>query len=207
MIAPPIPTRTSSGGRPSSGPSWDAIASRAAVDRLLVDGPVEPEPLGDRHRAEVEAEALLHAAVLAEGELGAAAAGLEHADPPRAEVQRLGGREVGEPSLLLARDHLDVDARALADGIEELVRVRGLAQARRADHRDLLRAGAPRLVGQLGDRVDGPPDRLLAETPGLVDPLPQPGHLGAVDDRPPLTVSRRSPTFSLTELVPTSIAA
>ena len=47
---------------------------------------------------------------------------------------------------------------------------------------------APRLLGQLGDRVDRPPDRLLAEPPGLVDPLAEPGHLGAVDHRPPLAV-------------------
>ena len=93
-------------------------------------------------------------------------------------------RQVREPGFFLAGDDLDLDARPLADGLEQLVRVRGLAQAGGPHGHDRLCARLPRRVDELRDRLDGPPDRCFAEPAGLRDAFPEPRHLGAVDHRP-----------------------
>src|SRR5206468_498040 len=93
------------------------------------------EALGEPHGADVDAEALVDLRLAAEGELRAAAARVEH-DERAAYVEPCDGRQIGEPRLLLARDHVDADATALAHGIAECRAVRRVAQAGGADGRD-----------------------------------------------------------------------
>ena len=79
-------------------------------ERLVGDDAVERERLGEPRCADVDAESLLDRVALAEGELRAAAAGVEHDDRAGHRAEPGTGCEIREPRLLLARDHLDVDA-------------------------------------------------------------------------------------------------
>ena len=149
-------------------------------------GAVEAEALGEPHRADVEAEALGDVRLAPECELRAAAARVEHDECAAANVQPCDGGGVGEARLLLARDHLDPDAAALAHGIAQCLAVRCGPQAGGADGRDRDRALAPRLVDHAGDRVCGSLHRLGTECATRGEPLAEPRHIGAVDDCPPL---------------------
>ena len=82
-----------------------------------------------------------------------------------------------------------------------------MPQAGGADRGDRRGAVAPCLVGHAGDRVDGPRASAPAAAAALVEALAEPRDLGAVDDRPPGAVRARSPTWNLTEFVPTSMTA
>ena len=121
-----------------------------------------------------------------------------------------GGRgEVCEPAFLLAGDHLDVHTGARPNGVDERRTVRGDPQPRRTDGRD--RAVAPFRLASSAMPAIASTVRSIASgsrQPGLVETFAEPRDLGAVDDRPPLAVrAARSPTWNLTEFVPTSMTA
>ena len=126
----------------------------------------------------------------AEGELRAAATRVEHHERAFADPQGRRHREECEPRFLFAGDDLDLEARPLADGLEERLAVGRAAQPGRPDRHDLLHAVAFGFVGHVRDRRRSPLHRLLAELTRLVEALAQPRHLGAVDDRPPCAVRR-----------------
>ena len=150
--------------------------------------PSEPEALREAHGADRHAEALVDARALAERELRAAAAGVEHDQRAVDQAEPRLHRDVGEPALLLARDHLDGDAGAGADRVDDLVAVLGDPQARRPDRGDRERAVPSRLVDHPRDRGHRPLQRLARDPPVLLEALAEAGQLGAVDDRPPRPV-------------------
>ena len=97
---------------------------------------------------------------------------------------------MGEPTLVLARDHLERDARPVPHVLDDIGLVARDAQAGRADRGDGARVEAARLVGHLADGLRGPVERFGADLAGCLEPLTQPGHHGPVDDRPPGTAVR-----------------
>src|SRR6185503_15266281 len=111
------------------------------------------------------AELALDLAPAAERELRAAAAGVEDDEPlGRATETEPGHRgEVREARLLLAGNDLDLHTAALANRVHERLRVGRDAQSGSADCGDLLGTVFASLVGHRGDRVGGPPHRLLLE--------------------------------------------
>ena len=146
---------------------------------------------------------------MAERELGAAAAGVEDDERAAAEPEPGHCGEVGEAGLLLAGDDLDPDAAAGLDGVDELRAVRRDAQPGGADRRDRVGAGAasPRSAMRR-DRLHRPPHRLRLEA---CRPRrgPRPRRVTSARSTTVLHVpsARRSPTWNLTEFVPTSITA
>ena len=160
-------------------------------ERVLVDRAVQPEALGEAHRADVDAEPLVDPVAAAECELRATAAGVEDDQRPVAEADAGLHREVCEPALLLAGDDLDLDPCALAHGVEERRRC-----SRRSAARLCRRPRSPRRPRVSPRR----PSPAIASTvraigsswrsPAVVQPLPEPRDLGAVDDRRPRAVLR-----------------
>src|SRR5436190_15630913 len=65
---------------------------------VLRDRTVEPVALREPGGADIDAEALLYALPAAEGELRAAAAGVEHREGASAELESRGRRDIGEPA-------------------------------------------------------------------------------------------------------------
>ena len=132
-----------------------AIARARGCERLVGDGPVEPEALGEPRRSDVHAELLVDPLAVAEGELRAAAARIEDGERAAPRGRARPRREVGEPRLLLAGDHLDLDAAARPDGVDELGAVRRDPQPGRPDRRDRLDARRARASSTIaGDRLD-----------------------------------------------------
>ena len=134
---------------------------------------------------------------MAEGELRAAAAGVE--DQQRALVQPepgAGGDE-GQPGLLVARDDLDGHAALRAHGVDDLRAVRCDAQAGGADGGDRAHTEAPRFVGHVGYGRDGAVARAVEDRAARAQAFAQARDLGAVDERAP--AAARSP-FSDDEL-------
>jgi hypothetical protein len=76
-------------------------------------------------RPHVEAEALLDLLALPEGELAAAAAGVEDDQRPLGHAEPGPHREVGQPALLLARDHRHGEPGAGPDRRDDLLAVAG----------------------------------------------------------------------------------
>ena len=139
-------------------------------------------------RADVHAEALRDTRPVAERELRAAAAGVENDHRAVSEIELRRRSEVGEPSFLLAADHLDIDPRAVAHSVDERGTVGREPQPSRADGGDRLdlRARASSTMPAIAcavRRIGSSPSRPVA-----VEALAEPGDLGAIDDRSPPTV-------------------
>ena len=118
------------------------------------------------------------------------------------------GGQVGQPALLFARDHLDVHAGARPDGGDDLVAVRGDAQAGRADGGDRPHAVPLGLVDHARDRGGRSLQRGVDDHALLREPFAEARHLRAVDDGAPAArPTSRSPMWNLIELVPASITA
>ena len=184
VIAPPIPTSASGAGARRAATRSAAIAASASSQRLVVDRPVEAEPLGEPDRPDRDAELLLDAAGVAERELRAAAAGVEDVDPTLDRAEAGPDGEIGEPAFLLAGDHLDADAGPLLDP-ERRRRAFAAGAAppcrpRRSPAR--LLAAPPR---PCRDRVARPVERRGLDLAARVEPLAQPRDLGPVDDGSP----------------------
>ncbi len=96
--------------------------------------------------------------------------------------------DVGQSAFLLAGYDLDLDARALADGVDERRAVGCDSQPCRSDRRDLVDSTLLCLFCHGHDRLDRPLDRPLPELSGLVEAFAKAGDLGAVGDRRPVTV-------------------
>ena len=140
-------------------------------------------------RADVQAEPLVDVLSVTERELRAAAAGVEHDErAPTADPEPGGRGEVGETALLLAGDHLDLDAGALPHGVEEACAVGRAAQSGRSDRRDRLGALTAGFCGHRRDRLDRALHRPRLEQARVVEPFAEARDLGAVDDRAPLAV-------------------
>ena len=176
-------------------------------DRELVDGAVEPEMLREACGADVDAELFHDLVTFSEGELRAAAAGVE--DEPGASRKAEAGdcSQVCEPGFFVAWDHLDLDARPLAHRGDEVCAVRGDAEPGRADGRDLGDAVSLRLVDHAGDRLAV---RSIGSAPRA--PLSSRPSPSLVTSARSVTVvqapsAARSPTWNLTEFVPTSRTA
>ncbi len=91
------------------------MAASAADRTSCVTTFVQAVLLGEAHRAHLDAEPLIHAVTLTEGELRATAAGVEDDPRPlRTEARRRRG--VREPSLVLTGNDLDGDTTARLDG-------------------------------------------------------------------------------------------
>ena len=100
VTAPPMPTKSSGVGRPSSRASSAAIASNAAASVSSETAPSRPKRSVKRDGADVEAEPLVDVLAVTERELRAAAAGVEdderaRADPEPGRSRR--GRRAGPP--------------------------------------------------------------------------------------------------------------
>ena len=187
------------------------MAASACREHLGRDRAVQPEPLGVPDGADVDAEPLVDVGAVAERELRAAAAGVEHDERARRPRPRPAcDREVGEPALLLAGDDLDrgrPSRRSIAS--TTAAALRGDPQAGRADRRDRDGAGsrcASSAMPAIAATVRSSAAR--RDRAGLLEALAEPGDLGAVDDR----VARRRPgarsaTWNLIEFVPTSMTA
>ena len=175
--------------------------------RLRAHRPGETEAFRQPDGTHVHAEALLDALTPAEGELGATATRVEDDHPPGRKADACLHGEVRKPALLLAGDHLDLDARPVSDAIDELVGVRGDSHPRRPDGRDRPHAVVAGLAHHGGDRLECPAHRLRLELAGLVETLAESRDLGAVDDGLPPASGARSARWNLTEFVPTSITA
>ena len=181
--APPAPAvRRAARGRPRS-----PRAPRAS--ELVGNDPVEPELLGEPHGADVHAEPLVDPSSVAERELRAAAAGVEHdAASPRPR-----------PSPEIAATYA-----SRASSSPEITSTSTPERARTASTNAALFGGDPQPGrSDRRDRLDPAPLRLLAmpaiastvrsialglEPPGLLEALAEPRDLGAVDDRPPRAV-------------------
>ena len=146
--------------------------------------------LRDAHRPDVDAEPVVDPVAVTERELRAPAAGLED-DERAVDRAEAGDRgEVREPRLLLAVDHLDLDAAALAHSGHELVGVVGRTHPRGARGDDFVHPVRTGLVDHLRDRVGRPPDRFGIEPVRRRQPLAEACHLGPVDEVSPRSVRR-----------------
>ena len=188
VIAPPMPTSASGGGTPSRRPNSPAIAASASSSCSRADRAAEPVLRGEADRADVEAELLVHRVAVAEGELRAAAAGVEDDQASLGEAEAGLHGEVGEPALLLPGITSMVTpqrsrTRAMKPSLLPALRIPMVPTATSVDG-----VVPPRLVGHAGDRLDGPLDRRRGDVAGLRDALAEPGHLGAVDDGAPRAV-------------------
>ena len=152
------------------------------------DDPGEPEALGVAYGADIDAEALVDGGVVPEGELRAAAAGVEddHATPLEPEPGPCG--DEGKPRLLVARDDLDGRAAARLDGSDDLRAVGRHAQAGRADGGNRAHAVAPRLLGHARDGRSGALAGHVEDRAAGLQPFTQSRDLGAVDKRAPAAV-------------------
>ena len=108
-----MPT-SSSGGGPVNGRQLPGDGLQRVSQLFRRDGLVEVELLGQPHGAEIEAELAVHASPVAEGELGATAAGVEDDQIGIGQAEPRLHRQVGDPALVLAADHLDRDAAIVA---------------------------------------------------------------------------------------------
>ena len=206
-----VTRRPSRRGRPAPGGrrarARSARSRRAPRRARPRRRPVEAEALGEPHRADVDAEPLVDTVAVAERELGAAAAGVEddeRARRPGRAPESPRGRRAGPPP----RRRSPRSRRRCAPGPRRGTRRRcgRDPQPGRAHGRDrptpFRRASSAIAAIASIVRSIGP----ASSRPSL-EPLAEPRDLGAVDDRPPRAVRRRSPTWNLTELVPTSITA
>ena len=174
----------------------------------LVDDAVEVEPLGEAGGADVHAEALVDVRGRSERELRAAAARVEDRERAAGDGKRRGGRHVGEPGLLLPGDDLDLDACPLTDGLDERRAVRCHAHAGGSDRRDRHDAElrSPRRPCPRSRRpcARSAPCRARRCRRG-----PRRAASRRRGRRPSSSVpsAARSPTWNLTEFVPTSRTA
>ena len=163
------------GGRASTAPRGRAgrrPGPRAGTVRVMRPGP-------ERQR-ERDVGVLVDAA----GQLERAAADVEDQQLPRAPAEPPADGEEGQPGLLLAGEHLQVDAGALADPVEDLQAVRRLADGRGDQRQQLVDALLLRLVAGLLHRLE---QRLL---PRLRQHVVGPDVLGEPQHRP-VVVHRR----------------
>ena len=151
--------------------------------------PTEAELLRVPHGAHVHAEALVDAVALPEGELGAAATGVEHRQRALGQPDACLDGEVGEAALLLAGDHLDPDAGPGCDGLDHGIPVARDPQAGGSHRGDRERPVRLRLGDHAGDRVRGTRHGLVRDLAALLQALAEPGDLGPIDDGPPGAVS------------------
>ena len=182
VTAPPMPT-TSVGRRAAARRPSSLRSPCAPREYRLGDGAREPEPLGEAHRADVDAEPLVDPDAVAERELRAAAAGVEDDERAVAQRQRGAHRQVGEAALLLAGDDLDADAAALPRSRRAPRRVRRDPQPGGPDRRDRHGTCRRGLLGHAGDRLHGARDRLGRDRARLLEALAEPRDLGAIGDR------------------------
>ena len=116
----------------------DVLAQLAYLFRRQRVGaePVAGEPPGaERHR-----HGGVGLLVGAGGDLQRAAADVQDEQPPRRPAEPAPGGEEGEPRLVLAGQHRDVDAAGVAYAAEDLVAVDRVADRRRREGDDLLDA-------------------------------------------------------------------
>ena len=95
---------------------------------------------------------------------------------------------MGEPGLVLSRDHVERQPRPGPKGLDDLDLVARDAQSRRPDHGDAADIETAGLVGHLADRLRGPIERHCSDLAGGLEALAEPGHDGPVDDGPPAAV-------------------
>ena len=170
-MAPPMPTSASGRGTAVEPLQVGADRREGVGQHLLGDGAVEAEPLGEACCADVDAEALVDAIAVAEGELRAAAARVEHHERGVREPEGALHRDVGEPAFLLAGDDLDADPGALLDRVQEGCAVGGDAEPGCSDGGDRDRPAPARLVDHRGDRVRRPLHRLCLQAAGPIEAL------------------------------------
>ena len=132
----------------------------------------------------------VHVTGAAERELGATATGVEDHERSLADPEPRRHGQVAEAALLVARDDLDREPYAIAHGLRGLAGVARDPEPGGADGDDRRRAEPARLVRHPGDRGNRPLDRLGGDLAAILEPLAQPGDLGAVDDRGPRAVRR-----------------
>jgi hypothetical protein len=144
---------------------------------------------------------------MAEGELRAAAAGVEDHERAAIQPEPGAGGDEGQPGLLVAGDDLDGHTALRAHGVDDLRAVGCDAQARGADGGDRAHAMAAGLVGHVGDGRDGAVARAVEIAPPSARPSPRRviSARSTSVRQPPSAVA--SATMNLIELVPASITA
>ena len=169
----------------------------------------EAVAVGQPHRSHVHAELLVDPVAVSERELGATTAAVEDADRPEdAKTERDSRGEVGEARLILARSDLDLNARAFTGQRRRTTRC-STRSLRPAVPTAAVASTPCRRASSTISAIasDGALHRAPSpRRPVCVEPLAEPGDLGTVGDRPATSPSApRSPTWNLTEFVPTSI--
>ena len=188
VMAPPIATSASTGGRPSRRARSAEIAARRRLEGRIVHRTGQAESLRVAHRADVHAEALVHPVPMAERELRAPAARVEHRQGALSQPDAGLDREIRQAALLLARDDLDPDAGPVRDRGDDGVPVPGDTEGRGADGGDGQRA-VRRRVGRHGrDRVGRPRGGGGGDLAALCEALAEAGDVGTVADGDPSAV-------------------
>ena len=118
------------------------------LERLLLDAPLGKIPVGEAHAAHVEALHRLGPHLVADDELGGAAADVHHQAVVAGERQRVRDAQVDEARLLAARDDLDGEAEGLLGALEKGLRVLRDAQGVGADHAHRLGRHACQALGE-----------------------------------------------------------
>jgi hypothetical protein len=123
------------------------------LELLLLDGLAGEEALCHADRAERPRAGVARGAVLDGGQLQRAAAEVER-DAVR-ERRRVDRREIAVAGLLLGREHLDLEPRALARLAQEVLAVGGVADRRGGDRANVGDLGGTAEVGEQLDRLEG----------------------------------------------------
>ena len=131
------------------------------LELLALDVVAGQEALGHAHGAERPRAGVARLAPPDVGELHRAAAEVER--DAVGERRRVDRREVAVARLLLGREHIDVEARALARGLQELIAVRGVADRGGRDRAHVVDAGGAAEVREQLDRLERPLHRLLLQ--------------------------------------------
>src|SRR5690606_40929977 len=113
-----------------------------ALEALLAQLAVAEVELRQLHAADRQALELPWLVALADDQLGAAAADVDHEIAAFAAVDVVRDAEIDQPRFLHAGDHLDRMAERLLGGGEERLGVAGAAQRVRPDDADLIRVHA-----------------------------------------------------------------
>jgi peptide-methionine (S)-S-oxide reductase len=160
---------------------WQGGAHERPGGRQLVGGGRirMQEPLGDPDRADVDALPEPHPAVLADDELGRAAARID--DERRADAV-VGGAAERELRLLVAGKQPRHEAVAPLDLAEEGFAVLSVSHRTRRNEKDAFCPERFRLAAVLGEDVPHPRDREGQETSACIDPFAEAGDLHASGD-------------------------
>ena len=173
----------------------------------MAHSPVEAKRLRYANGTEVQAELFEDVPVTAECHLGTASTRIKDNNRSLCDVEPILGRKVSQSGLFLSIDDLDGDAAGRPDSFQKSPAITSLTQSHGAHGNDRLRPGALGLRGHACNHGDGPGLGRRLNFAGLLKSFTEPETSMRSSTRCQEPVLSRSATWSLTELVPTSMAA